>query len=125
MNNLNFYNWKFTYDELGFQKEEQENIKHWIEKGINKDTIKYAETFGTYLAKKDTAEDESKNKIKNNKNEEIKLEALSTSQLRKFFGAIKALQNKVLLEQNEELKNEHINELLMLKPKLAYAVAHH
>ncbi|MEJ5265410.1 MAG: type III-A CRISPR-associated protein Csm2 [Bacteroidales bacterium] len=118
-----FFNWQNKFKESNFQKEENAIIKAWIENGIDEDTIKYAETFGTYLAKKGTAEDQKKIKIKNNEGNEIKLEALSTSQLRKFFGAIKGLQNKILLEQNEDLKDEHIRELLMLKPKLAYAVA--
>ncbi|HOK50485.1 MAG TPA: type III-A CRISPR-associated protein Csm2 [Bacteroidales bacterium] len=128
-----FFNWQNKFQELKFQKEENAIIKAWIENGIDEDTIKYAEKFGTYLAQKDdTAEDQEDQTVENKINEDkqtkkeekkIELKTLSSSQLRKFFGAIKGLQNKILLEQNEDLKDEHIRELLMLKPKLAYAVA--
>ena len=58
--------------------------------------VNYSEEFGKYLASKD---DEGL--------------PLTTSQLRKFFGAVKQIQ----------MKNEFdITDVVLLKPKLAYAV---
>lgn len=58
--------------------------------------VSYAEEFGKYLAV--TVEQEK---------------ALTTSQLRKFFGAVKQIQ----------MKNEFdLTDVVLLKPKLAYAV---
>lgn len=66
-----------------------------ITEKVTKETVKFAEEFGTYLAtgRKD--------------------EILSTSQLRKFFGEVKKQQ---MSESFDETK------FVLLKPKLAYAV---
>lgn len=70
----------------------------WIksENGIPKEAVKWAEEFGSYLAKDD------------------QLKKLSTSQLRKFFGQLKRLQSVGLSKEN-------ISELSMLLAHLAYA----
>lgn len=64
---------------------------------ITDKTIKFAEQFGTHLA---------------NKEDEKTVGALTTSQLRKFFGEIK----------RQQLRGYSTTNFIMLKPKLAYAV---
>lgn len=62
-------------------------------------TVKFAEEFGTYLAKADS--DDLKG-----------ARVLTTSQLRKFFGDVK----------RQQLTGYNATSFAMLKPKLAYAV---
>ncbi len=78
----------------------------WITEGIKPDTIKWAEEFAKDLAqaKKIFVKDKEKT-----------ISAMSTSQLRKFFGEIKRIQ--ALDFKNTEVRDS----ILMLKPKLAYA----
>lgn len=64
---------------------------------ITQETVKFAEKFGTYLAK-----DEGKEGPK----------PLTTSQLRRFFGEVK----------RQQLMGYDPTNFVMLKPKLAYAV---
>ena len=68
--------------------------------GLGKEPIEWAQLFGTYLAHRDKKE---------------KLNELSTSQIRRFFGQIKRLQAKGYTQESR-------SDLLMLKPQLAYAV---
>lgn len=65
-----------------------------IKQQITSVGVEFAKKFGTYLAKQD------ENTI-----------ALTTSQLRKFFGAVKQIQ----YDYNQ-------TDVVLLKPKLAYAV---
>lgn len=92
--------------------------KNWIEDRIDEDAVKWAEKFGSHLAKKDDlAYEDSKMfrvKIKYGKN--AYRNPLTTTQLRKFFGEVKRQQ---ALGFNENDKTDFI----LLKPKLAYAVA--
>ena len=76
-----------------------------IEEKITDETIHFAEEFGKYLAKSDTYVD-NKGKTKDSKN------ALTTNQLRKFFGEVK----------RQQLRGYQPTEFILLKPKLAYAV---
>ncbi len=69
--------------------------KEEIQNKVTDVTVQFAERFGKYLAE-----------------EEYDSEALTTSQLRKFFGEVKRQQ---MLGYSE-------TEFTMLKPKLAYAV---
>lgn len=69
----------------------------WIKNGIDEQAIKWAEEFGKEL---NTGNDKQK---------------LSTSQLRKFFGAIRRLQSKGFNYNSDK------REILRLKPMLAYA----
>ena len=78
----------------------------WITNGIEPETIKWAEEFANDLAKE-------RKEFINGK--EKKISAMSTSQLRKFFGEIKRIQ--ALDFDKSEVKDD----ILMLKPKLAYA----
>ncbi len=66
-----------------------------IQEKITKVTVEFAKEFGSYLAKG-----------------EYDADALTTSQLRKFFGDVKRQQ---MIGYDE-------TEFVMLKPKLAYAV---
>jgi len=70
--------------------------KDWIRNGVSKEVVEWAESFGEFLAKK-----------------EDRKGALSTSQLRKFFGELRRIDSD--FEQKK-------NDILMLKPMLAYAV---
>lgn len=70
--------------------------KKWIQDGITKETVDWAEEFGKYLA----AEKDDK-------------EPLTTSQLRRFFGELKRIDS--------DFKSNKVD-LPMLKPMLAYAV---
>jgi len=70
--------------------------------------VKPLEEFGKKLAEPEKVQD------RNNPNKWItKKKAMSTSQIRKFFGAIKRIQADF-----DNLKGE----ILLLEPKLAYAV---
>lgn len=74
----------------------------WITEGIKPDTIKWAEEFAKKLIIK--------------KHDKLDKDlSLSTSQLRKFFGEIKRIQG--MGYENLDSKED----ILMLKPKLAYA----
>lgn len=73
--------------------------KEWIQEGITPDAIQWADEFGHELT-----EGGGKN-------------ALTTSQLRKFFGVLKRIK--------AEGYDRGYTEFLMLQPKLAYAVGRH
>jgi CRISPR-associated protein Csm2 len=71
-------------------------------KGLPKEAIDYADAFGKYLT-----DPQNGGKKGNN--------ALSTSQLRNFFGEIRRIQLNGY--------SKHTTDFMMLKPKLAYATA--
>ena len=71
-----------------------EEIGAWLRADLNKDAILFAESFGTWLAENQ----------------------LSTTQIRNIYGEIKRIQMK-------DEKNAKDAEVLLLKPKLAYARA--
>lgn len=75
-------------------KSQLPNVQSWIMQGIGKDTVDFAEEFGEYLVR-----------------------GLSTSQIRNVFGEVKRIQMKG--EANEAF----VTDVLLLKPKLAYAKA--
>ncbi len=66
-----------------------------IQEKVTDETVRFAERFGDYLAKKEDNAD-----------------PLTTSQLRKFFGEVK----------RQQMTGYNETEFVMLKPKLAYAV---
>lgn len=72
----------------------------WITDKADPEMVNYAERFAQFLAEQ----------------ERNAIEPLTTSQLRKFFGAVKTLQLK------KEVSGFDESEFVMLKPKLAYAV---
>lgn len=77
---------------------------NWIKdgKGLPKNAVYYAELFGEYLTDPQN-------------NGRTGFNALTTSQLRNFFGEIRRIQMKGY--------EKHQTEFIMLKPKLAYASA--
>jgi len=91
----------------------KEKIKpEWIQNGIeDEEPVEWANKFGTYLAKND---DYIKIVKRGGEEVKVKRKILTTSQLRKFFGEIKRLQ----LLGYDKAKTD----ILLLKPKLAYAV---
>lgn len=70
-----------------------QNAASWIVNGLNQEAIKFAENFGRDLSRK-----------------------LSTSQIRNVFGEVRRIQMKGETSSFD-------SELLLLKPKLAYAKA--
>ena len=76
-----------TYNGIDFNKK-------WITEGITDQTIQWAKGFGEYLTKRDD------------------LKPMTTSQLRRFFGEVKRIEND--LEKNKQ-------DIHMLLPMLAYA----
>lgn len=69
----------------------------WVKEPITKDIVKWCESFGKYLATKET--------------KTTSVGAMSTSQLRKFFGEVKRIE----MQYNP-------SDVAMLNPLLAYAV---
>ncbi len=78
----------------------QKMEKSWVRDGITPDIVKWTESFGKFLCKKNENDEDSKG-------------ALTTGQLRKFFGEVKRIDADVV---------KHKAEIPMLKPLLAYAV---
>lgn len=81
--------------------------KEWIQVQIVEETTEWAKGFGEELNQPEKEINQKTGK------EFVKRKALSTSQLRKFFGELKRL------ETDFERKS---TEIVMLKPMLAYAV---
>lgn len=71
---------------------------------VTETTVKFAKRFGEYLGSNETYTDE--------KGRKQKVEKLTTSQLRKFFGEVK----------RQQMVGYKETDFVLLKPKLAYAV---
>jgi len=87
----------------------------WVTNQICNQAVTFAEEFGFHLAKKDDVvyEDKDLKKVKVDfKGKPFIRQALSTNQLRKFFGEVKRQQNRGFVNED----------FILLKPKLAYAV---
>ena len=82
--------------------------QEWISDKISQDTVDFAKQFGTYLATTDSWPE----KQKDGKPQMVYGAALTTSQLRRFFGEVKR-QQTIGYEEST---------FVMLSPKLAYAV---
>ena len=82
--------------------------QEWISDKISQDTVDFAKQFGTYLATTDSWPE----KQKDGKPQMVYGTALTTSQLRRFFGEVKR-QQTIGYEEST---------FVMLSPKLAYAV---
>jgi CRISPR-associated protein Csm2 len=89
---------------MAFTPSVTENIPLWITKCIDENTINFTSELGQYLA----------NNIYIN-GKEIRDTALTTSQIRNFFGEIKRIQAKGFEKEKSAF--------LLLRPKLAYAEA--
>lgn len=68
-------------------------IATWLREGLDKEAINYAEAFGSWLARKH----------------------LTTTQIRNIYGEVKRIEMKDI--------NATDTEIILLKPKLAYAKA--
>ena len=78
---------------------QQKLDKSWVRSGITPEIVKWTESFGKFLCAYGEQRPEKK--------------ALTTGQLRKFFGEVKRIDTDVV---------KHKAEVPMLKPLLAYAV---
>ncbi|HAS47300.1 MAG TPA: type III-A CRISPR-associated protein Csm2 [Microscillaceae bacterium] len=88
-------------------KEAETKASGWINQ-INSETIAFTLALGAFLAKTD-------------KNSKPYRDALTTSQLRNFFGEMRRIHMKV--RNKQELSGDLLRDFLMLSPKLAYAEA--
>jgi CRISPR type III-A-associated protein Csm2 len=95
--------------------------KDWVTNRLNSDAIKWAERFGHHLADKYVRDNlgNRKQKLINGRKEDICVAHLTTSQLRRFFGEVRRIQNDLRLQKGEQL---NIQDILLLKPRLAYQV---
>jgi CRISPR-associated protein Csm2 len=103
-------------------------LKEWIKEKITNDgTVAWAEKFGNHLASKNCPvlengsikyKKDKSGKIIEKNGEKLFLnrKELTTTQLRRFFGEVKRIQAKGF-DPKEKV------EFILLKPKLAYAVA--
>ena len=82
-------------------QQKQKLEKEWVWNGITPDIVKWTESFGKYLCKIEDPNDRDPKK------------AMTTAQLRRFFGEVKRIDADVI-------KNKA--DIPMLKPLLAYAV---
>lgn len=79
---------------------------NWISEGMDEDTISFAQNFGEHLC--DVQSDKRLGRL-----------AMTTSQIRNFFGEVKRIQARL----QERSFSEEKSAFLLLKPKLAYAEA--
>lgn len=82
--------------------------KEWISDKVNQETVDFAKKFGDYLAKTDSWQEIQRDGTP----QKMFGSALTTSQLRRFFGEVKRQQTIGYKEST----------FVMLSPKLAYAV---
>jgi CRISPR type III-A-associated protein Csm2 len=103
--------------------------KKWVTDGIDESAIAWAEKFGHYLAdpiKRDKTGQpiqawRNGRPATDNKGEPIyeKATFLTTSQLRRFFGEVRRIQNDLRLQKDDNL---NVPDIHLLKPRLAYQV---
>lgn len=78
----------------------------WVSEGMDEHTISFAQNFGEHLC--DVQPDKRLGRL-----------AMTTSQIRNFFGEVKRIQARL----QERSFSEEKSAFLLLKPKLAYAEA--
>lgn len=81
---------------------EKKAINGWIDNGIDKDTVDFAEKFGKHLC--DIQADNRLGRM-----------AMTTSQIRNVFGEVKRIQAKGYKDEKSSF--------FLLRPKIAYAEA--
>jgi CRISPR-associated protein Csm2 len=89
-------------------------MTNWIEKipekeiteRVTRETVDFAQKFGSYLGTDETEKDTNSNRYR------ILKAKLTTNQLRKFFGEVK----------RQQMQGYNEADFVLLKPKLAYAV---
>lgn len=89
-------------------QEGEQNASAWITQ-MTGETIAFTRELGAFLAKFEKKRDQPNR------------DALTTSQLRNFFGEMRRIHMKVRNQQN--LSGDLLRDFLMLSPKLAYAEA--
>jgi CRISPR type III-A-associated protein Csm2 len=111
---------------IQYPKVKLKNHPEWITEQITDETIKWCKYFGEFLAKSIEIDLKKYDELKcktigdyllaesNSKN--VTIGPLTSSQLRKFFGAIKRIHIF------GEYSSSNYHQLLRLKPLLAYAV---
>lgn len=80
----------------------------WVKEQITQEVVNWCESFGKYLAAKGTKPTTDR---RTGKQETTSVGAMSTSQLRKFFGEVKRIEMQY-----------NASDVAMLNPLLAYAV---
>lgn len=93
-------------EEKYLQLDEDQQITEWIQGGITKDTIEFSDRFGKDLCAL----------YKENGRDKVGKAAVTTSQIRNFFSEVKRIQR-------ESITSDNISRFLLLRPKLAYAMA--
>lgn len=96
------------------------SIDKWIKEGMDEDAITFTEKLGFHLCDKKTEEDRAAGYA-----------AMTTSQIRNIFGEAKRIQAKASqpdanaseLDPSDKLNKKIISDLLLLRPKMAYAEA--
>lgn len=86
----------------GHEIDGSQQVFKWIQEGLDKEAISYAEAFGKCLAKD-----------KKSKNKEEKYSALTTSQIRNFYGEVVRMR----------MRGFDRNRFLLMKPRLVYATS--
>lgn len=79
--------------------------KHWISAGIDENAVKFADQFGEHLCDLQQGRPGR--------------EAMTSSQIRNFFGEVRRIQAKVQVDGYDNNRTA----LLLLRPKLAYSQA--
>ena len=107
--------------------------KEWLV-NVDSDAIKWTALLGEHLQSPFIYENEiingqkkKKQRNRNGRTEDEKVPELKTNQLRKFFGALREFESKLKKPDNNFSKEEKVmmfpkTDLLMIVPKLAYAV---
>lgn len=133
-----------------FKSKNKPEFENWIENGMNKKAVEWTSWFAKYLSLNTDYQRKSENeyyyydKYKKKKfiivsdarliqndgkciigTEQYKLikrENITSTKLRKFYGHLKKLELKMRIADKEQDIQNIINELNLLKPKLAYDV---
>lgn len=81
---------------------------NWVKEQITQEVVNWCKSFGKYLATKETKTTTDR---RTGKQKTTSVGAMSTSQLRKFFGEVKRIEMQY-----------NASDVAMLNPLLAYAV---
>lgn len=136
---------------MEFKSKNKPEFENWIKNGIDEKAVKWTNCFAKYLSLDTDYQRKSKDEyycykkseknkkdcirisdIKSIQNDEyiigndhyklIKRTNLTSSKLRKFYGHLKKLELKMKTADKEQDIKNILNELNLLKPKLAYDV---
>lgn len=88
-------------------------IESWVSNGLEADSIREIENYSKSLAMREKKKEDGSS---------YPVENISTSQLRKFFGAVKAIELQQDLVNLDSTSNFKQIDVLLLIPALAYSV---